>query len=369
MSAAVYLLDGGAVTAVGLDRPQTCAGIRARVTPFQLILRSSPFGAEQAVARVPTHWGLRKTPADWLIHMAARAVREVLDRRALDAASVTLLMIPPEPFRQALFDGIGPDEAGRHWTARFADHVASRLALRFRRVITLDEGGAGAMAAALTRAQAELQDPDTFVLLASADGYVMEPEFDRLDRAQRLRTAGRPQGLTPGEGAACVLLSASSAIVPESRRPAGDPWLRVPSMRPLRLLGWAGRREKHSALTDAQSQGAALLEAMREAAGQSGTAEPAFGWVVSNSNGERYMALEDALAHSRYFRTRRERLHIELPAASVGEIGAAGGPLALLAAAHRLKHAGVSARRVMAALSAEDGQRSACVLAPLEQTS
>lgn len=104
MSAPMYLLDGGAVTAVGLDRPQTCAGIRARLSPFDQLIRSAPFGESLTVARIPAAWQLRRTPLDWLVNLATRAIREVLERNALDPAATVLVMLPPETFRQAVFD-------------------------------------------------------------------------------------------------------------------------------------------------------------------------------------------------------------------------------------------------------------------------
>jgi 3-oxoacyl-[acyl-carrier-protein] synthase-1 len=52
--------------------------------------------------------------------------------------------------------------------------------------------------------------------------------------------------------------------------------------------------------------------------------------VAGNFNGERYDAWERAHAHSRGYQTRRERLPVSWPAASVGEIGVAGGVLAII---------------------------------------
>lgn len=372
MSAPMYLLDGGAVTAVGLDRPQTCAGIRARVSPFDQLIRSAPFGDSLTVARIPAAWQLRRTPLDWLVNLATRAIREVLERHALDPAATVLLMLPPETFRQPVFDDHEPDPGdplfGR-LLARVAAEAPGPSRAPFLRALTVPAGGPGALAAALDLAQSQLGEPGVRqVLLVAADGYVLEPEFDRLTRAHRLRTPRQAQGLIPGEGAACLWLSRSpapSASASSAASPS-DRWLHRPRLPVLRLSGWASATERQSALSDEQSQGRAIVQAMRDAASRAGTAEPDIDWVVSNDNGERYAAWEATLAQARYFRTRRERLHVELPSTSVGEIGAAAAPLALLTAAHRFLHAGAGTRHALVALASEAGERSACLLSPVE---
>lgn len=358
MTMPLQLIGGGAVTPVGLDRPQTCAGIRARMARFEQVLRTTPFGAEQAVARIPAHWQLRRTPVDWLVNLAARAVQEVLVRHALAAARTALVMLPPEPFRHVAFDDASlPADA----IGTLAPRVEAKVGVAFARTLQSPDGGAAAVAAGLDIAHHLLDSRQAdLVLLAAADCYVLEPEFTRLDRAGRLRTARTAQGLTPGEGAACLLLAAGGPGVPAAAAASGS---REPAAV---LLGWGHAHEARSATSDGYSRGSASLDAMRQAAGRAGATEPEFGWTVSNDNGERYAAWESTLARARYFRTRRGRLQTVLPAMSVGETGAASGPLALLACAHRFAHGGRGTRRAMVELASEAGGRTACVVAPLD---
>jgi 3-oxoacyl-[acyl-carrier-protein] synthase I len=360
MTAPLYVRGGGAVTAVGLDRPQTCAGIRARMARFEMTLRTTPFGAEQAVARIPVHWQMRRTWQEWLAHMAGRVVREVMDAHALDPTHTALVVVPPELFRLTMFmEGTDPTQATAAWVQRIEVTLGVTFVTRRWAV----QGGAAALSQGLDFAHQLLEEPSVHaVLLVAADSYVQESEFTRLDAAGRLRTPRKAQGLTPGEGAACLLLAATPSQTPVQRAGVGD----EPQAR---LLGWAYVHEARSALSEAHSQGAAWIEAMNLAAQRAGTTEPAFAWTVSNDNGERYAAWEASLARARYFRSRRPRLQTLLPAMSVGEIGAAGGPLAILAGAHRFLHAGRGTRHAMVELASEAGGRAACVLAPLAEPS
>lgn len=357
MTMAIQLVGGGAVTPVGLDRAQTCAGIRARMARFENVLRKEPFGASQPVARIPAHWSLRRTPIDWLVNLAARAVREVIDRHVLDPAATALLLIPPESFRSEAFDD---EDLPASALGALASRVAAKLGLPFAVTAQTPDGGAAALVTGLDHALRLLNAREvTHVLLAAADCYVLDSEFRRLDGARRLRTPRTAQGLTPGEGAACALLA-----VPGTPRRA-SPSLQAYTEPTALLLGWAGAQESHCATSNDYSQGRALVDAMRTAAQHAHTDEAALGWTLSNANGERYAAWEATLAHARWYRSRRERLVTVQPAMSVGEAGAASGPLALLAAAHRFTNLGRGTTRAMVELASEAGGRAACVVAPL----
>ena len=341
MSSGVHVIGGGAVTPVGLNGPQTCAGIRARAVRIEEVFRTAPFGKPQAVARVPAHWILRRTPVGWLVNLAARAVAEISARHGLDARRTALVAIPPEPFRQAGFD----DPAA---FASFGWAIAARTRLPFRDIRDVAQGGAASTIAGLRQAAALLaSDGIDHVIVGGADSYVIDEEYVRLDAAGRLRTEGTAQGLTPGEGAAFVLLA---------RERPGD------TAMSLEILGTGDALEPQSATSSEYSQGRALVAALRAAASAAGLAEAAIDWVVSNGNGERYASWEALLARARYYRTRRERLIVHYPALSVGEIGAASGPLALLMSAHGFARGYRPGSVAMIELASEGEGRAACVV-------
>ncbi|UXH78779.1 hypothetical protein [Roseateles amylovorans] len=324
---------------------------------FETVLRTQPFGAEQIVARIPAHWALRRTPMQWLIAMGARVVDEVLARHALVPASGALILIPPEPFRVPSLSDPG------HPMASLASRVAERVGADFQRVTQTQGGGAAALAEALDLARQLLGEPSlTYVLVAATDTYVLEADYERLERAGRLGTSRQAQGLTPGEGAACVLLTLPTLEGPHT--PGAS------TAEPTALLtGWAAAHEQDSATSDRYSQGKARVEALRCATQHAGVLEPSLGWILSNDNGERYAAWEATLAHARFFRTRRARLCTVLPAMSVGETGSAGALLALLACAHRFIHAAGQAESAVVELGSEAGGRSACVVVPRKERS
>jgi 3-oxoacyl-[acyl-carrier-protein] synthase-1 len=293
------------------------------------------------VARIPSHWTLRRTPCGWLVNMAARAVKEIVARHALIPAESALILVPPERFRHSAFLDVES-------MSELARLVVLKTGMPFQSSFQVSGGGAAAIASALDLAVRYLEGGDgTHVILGGVDSYVLEGEYARLDAAGRLRTEGTAQGFTPGEGAVFVLLS--------KNRPSE-------AQASLAILGWADAKEPHSAISDQYSQGRAMLAALRATAQRAATAEPAIDWVVSNANGERYAAWESTLAQARFYRTRRERLLTTYPAMSVGETGSASGALTLVVAAHGLSGGYRPATIAMIELSSEGEGRTACLV-------
>jgi 3-oxoacyl-[acyl-carrier-protein] synthase-1 len=347
MTAPLYVVGGGAVTPVGLNAPQTCAGIRAKMSRFEEVLRLSPFGQPQMVARVPAHWSLRRTPAEWLVNLAARAVREVVERHRVNPQDAALILIPPEAFRQATFLDMGAIRT-------LAESVSAKVGRRFDSVWQVSEGGAASMVSALGLAARRLSEGKVMhVILGGVDTYVLDAEYTRLDAAGRLRSEGTPQGLTPGEAAVFLLLSREAAARPETS---------------AAILGWGEAAETLSVTSEHYSQGRGMVAALRTAASRSATEEAAVDWVISNANGERYASWESVLARARFYRTRREKLETTYPAMSVGEIGSASGTLAFLVAAHGFSRGYAPGRTAMIELSSEGGGRAACMVAAVGTT-
>jgi 3-oxoacyl-[acyl-carrier-protein] synthase-1 len=339
MTVSMYLVGGGAVTPVGLDVLQTCAGIRARVSRFEEVLRTAPFGKPQIVARIPAHWSLRQTSSGWLISLATRAVKEVIARHRLDPRATALIVMPPEVFRQPAFDD--PESLGT-----LAESIAAKLGVRFESLWQVPEGGAASLAAALRRAVLCFETGTAkHVILGGVDSYVLDAEYTRLDTAGRLRTEGTAQGLTPGEAAAFLLLSRDAQT--EAR---------------LAILGWGDAEEPVTALSDRYSQGRGLLDALRATAAQSGVEEAAIDWVISNGNGERYASWESLLARTRFYRTRREVLPTTYPAMFIGETGSASAALALLVARHAFERGYSPGHIAMIQISSEGDRRAACLV-------
>jgi 3-oxoacyl-[acyl-carrier-protein] synthase-1 len=133
------------------------------------------------------------------------------------------------------------------------------------------------------------------------------------------------------------------------------------------ILGWGAGIELQSALSPYYSQGRGRLAALQTATTMAAVTERAVDWVVSNDNGERYAAWESMLARGRFYRSQRDRLPTTYPAMSVGETGAAGGTLALIAAAHGFVRGYAPGTTAMIELASEDGARTACVVRATSQ--
>jgi len=340
MNAQLYVTGAGAVTPVGLNAPQTCAGIRARLSRFEEVLRSKPFGEPQVVARIPVHWSLRSSPTKWLVNLGARALKEVVERHRVSPAGTALIVIPPERFRFSAF--ADPEAIGQ-----LADSISSKANLRFSSVWQV-EGGAASIAAALAVALRCLNERNVSqVIVGGVDTYVLEDEYTRLDAAGRLRREGTAQGLTPGEGATFLLLS--------RERP-------VDGATSAAILGWGNATEQFFAGSESYSQGRGMVSALQGAVAGSGTKESVVDWAISNANGERYASWESILARARFYRTHRERLPTVYPAMSVGETGSASGALALLVAAHGFSRGYAPGRAAMIELSSEGHGRAACLM-------
>lgn len=338
----LHIVASGAVTAAGLTAAQTFAAIRAGLSGFSTELLSDPFGAEQTVARIPTHWSLRSDPGAWLINMAARAIRAAMEEAVQVGAEperTALLLTPPESGRgHPCYDHIAP--------ADFTARVIEAAALVFHHRSRAFDGGAAAGIAALDHAVELLAGGEVgHVILAGVDSLINPADLGRLAGANRLIGPENAKGLVPGEAAAAVCLSSRSA---------GEPV--------CRLLSTGFAREADSATGERFSQGRAMVEALRLAAGGDGSAEGHVDFVLSNSNGERYAQMEGMIARARFYRTRRERLPTVYPAMSIGDVGAAGAALCLAVARDAFRQGYAPGRVVMAEIASEGGLRAAAIL-------
>lgn len=343
----LYVTGSGAITAAGLTAPQTCAAIRAGLTGFSMETLSDPFGAEQTVARIPANWRLKRDAGQWLVNLAARAIREALQ----DASQTN----PGLSERTALF--LTPPESRRAHPAyeHFAptalmDAILTACEMTCHPSSRAVDGGPAAGLGLLDQASALLgQGAVDRVILAGVDSLVNPTDIFRLMAADRLAGGSNSQGLVPGEGAAAVVISARA---PDNR------------LRPTcAILSVATAREENSVLSDGFSQGRAMLTALREAS-RKGDAygEPFVDFVLSNGNGERYAAWESMITRARFYRTRRERTPAAMPAMSAGETGSASAALALVVARDAFAQGYAPGRVAMAEIASDDGLRSAAML-------
>lgn len=307
MSDGLEIRGYGAVTAVGLSAAQTCAAIRAGIKRFSPIEAAVLDDDEPQIgARVSADPRLRASECEWLLNLAARALRE-----CQLGPDVGLIWQLPEPHRGHPLSMLDDAEL----LARLATLLGHPLSQHSR---VLRNGAAGVVEglglASDLIGEAKLER----CVIGGADSLLRKPDLDRLAINQRL------QGLVPGEGAAFVLVARSA---PDS------------ATERVTIRGLGLGYEQATVLAGQRSVGDAFVSAFESATQAASVPESEVAFVVSNHNGERYDAWESSHANARCYRTRRERLPVIWPAASTGEIGVAGGALALLVAAVALEQA------------------------------
>jgi 3-oxoacyl-[acyl-carrier-protein] synthase-1 len=342
MKRPLYVAGAGAVTAAGLNARQTIAAIRASLSAFEETVLTEPLGATQIVARIPAHWRLRSNNGVWLVNMAARAIGEALQSGKIASEGTAILLTPPESFRNhPAYGDIAPPD--------FLTAVMSATGQKFHPASRATDGGAAASIGLLERALELMEQQGVEqVLLGGVDSLVNDTDFARLGQAGRLKGEDNAQGLVPGEAAAFVRLTRS----PEGKAPVH-----------AAIHGVGLAQETDSVLSERYSQGRALLGALRDAVTGAGPSEPDIDFVISNSNGERYSGWEQLITRPRFYRTRREALPTAFPAMTIGDIGAAGGALALMLAADSFLNDYAPGKTAVCELASENGLRAAAVMA------
>jgi 3-oxoacyl-[acyl-carrier-protein] synthase-1 len=342
MKRPLYVAGAGAVTPAGVDARQTIAAIRAGLSAFEEKMLMDPPGAMQIVARIPSHSKLRRTPGDWLVNMAARAIRQALGTHDPGVAAATALLItPPESFRNhPAFEDIPARD--------FLAAVIDATGLKFHPASRAIDGGAAASVGLIERALVLMEEEGAAqVLIGGVDSLINEIDLARLGQAGRLKGDDNAQGLVPGEAAVFVRLM---------REPGREPVVAA-------IHGIGTAQETDSVLSDRYSQGRAMLGALRDAVSGSGPSEPDIDFVVSNGNGERYHGWEMLFARPRFYRTRRDLMATAYPAMTVGDIGAASGALALMLAADSFVRDYAPGPIAMCEIASENGLRAAAVMA------
>jgi 3-oxoacyl-[acyl-carrier-protein] synthase-1 len=310
----LFIESWGAVTPVGLSSLASSAAVRAGISRIFEHPFDPPPAEPLMMARVKASWRLKRTPSEWLLNLAHRALDECLAGLKPSTEDTLILLCPPEASRK--HPGLEEFEENE-----FLESLARRTKRSLHASSRLFMEGPAAFVQALELARAVLaQKLASRVVVGGVDCLAQETDIVRLRKMQRLHEAGNPQGVIPGEGAAFLALSLTGRE---------SPFVPLGTVR-----GVAMARESNPATSENYSTGDALTDSVRRAlADAPATPEANITLVVSNHNGERYAAWESLVSQARSYRTRRERLPVLYPASSVGELGAAAGPFAAIVAA------------------------------------
>jgi hypothetical protein len=336
---ALNILSCSAITAVGLDAFQTCAAIRARVSGLRACVPLTPPQEPLIAGKIPTHSTLRRSDHDWLINLGCRGLSEVIPEDA-KSSRLGIVLNLPEPFRQ--HPGI-PNGSALELIAS----IESRLHMQFIRKIALEEGGGGSILALAYADQMLNRGEVDFCVVGGIDSLINGKDINRLRGSHRLHEPENPEGFVPGEGTAFILVS----------RHIGRGSLAT-------IVGLGSAMESDSVLSDRYSQGAGLVDAMRQAVRDSGLTEANISFRVSTLNAEHYAAWEAAIAVPRFYKSRRERLPVWYPSTGIGDSGAASGALALVVATLAIAGGYAPGPYAMCEASSAHGLRAACLIGP-----
>lgn len=251
--------------------------------------------------------------------------------RPLDPALILCTAERPEgPKSAAMIERIAALLADEH-----------RIAIPARRRFVVEKAHAGGMIA-LSRARVLLLEGAARSALVVGVDSLCDPFVLRLnDAARKSKSSRAPEGFVPGEAAAAL-------------------WLAAEARGPL-LGGWSFSEEPVTPPGHAPSH-AALREAANDALAQWRGETASIAEVFADLNGDPARALSVAAAMMEALWRHGAMPPLILPAAAVGDVGAATTPLLFALAAHGIKHA-PAPRLVLA--SSPGSMRGAALLAPL----
>jgi 3-oxoacyl-[acyl-carrier-protein] synthase-1 len=169
----------------------------------------------------------------------------------------------------------------------------------------------------------------------------------RLSEKRRLLVQENSDGVTPGEAAAALVLSAHKQGALAA------------------VLGLGVGHEASSLENDVPMRGEGITAAARAALAEAGLAFHDMDFRISDAAGETFFFKEQILLISKLLRAQKEEFPLWLAAESIGDSGAAAGVCGLSYALGAFARGRAPGRRVIAFAGNEKGQRGALVMEDL----
>jgi 3-oxoacyl-[acyl-carrier-protein] synthase-1 len=340
----------GMKTAVGLTAKETAAAVRAATMRFSEVPIADSELEPIIFAEVPED-GLSPLASD-LDNVTSLTTREArLLRLGITPLAECLTSLPAGSRPPALALALPDYPAdvpidGPSFLRHFAAHAGGLFDAS--RSIAVDRGRAGGLLA-LQRAGDAIRTGQADVTIAGAiDTYRDLYVLGSLDEERRVKSESNFDGLIPGEAAAFVLL-ATARVAAAARV--------TPLARVSRVSVGAEAGHLYS---EAPYRGDGLAAVVTELVNTSGLTAP-FGDVWSSMNGESHWAKEWSVSYLRNRAAFVDDHGMQHPADSLGDAGAACGPvmigLAAMAISHRYGRA-----PAMVYCSSDRGERAAVAL-------
>lgn len=327
----------GAVSSVGLDAATTCASIRAGLSrPETLVELEVLDREEQAPVGVTGHpvsvltFGFGGV-GRWL-QLAASALEDLCQSAGLPGAgdvrfwSSTLcyVVVPVLDVPRFIMEPSCQSDASVE--ASFVRPLLARVKERFApgRTVLLSHGRTGVLEAIRLAEEHFRQAHFERVAVLAVDSLTDAVSLAWLAEQERLKHDENPVGLMPGEGAVAFMLEMPRVAVSRHAPIVG------------RLGAVAIDREPRALFIGERSQGEALARVVHSVLIGDGGTLPYRAATLTDLNGEEWKSQELGYARVRVSRQVWDGDAVELPASSVGDLGAAMTALQIVLACRSL---------------------------------
>lgn len=344
----------GMVTPVGHTAKDSCAAIRAGISR---IGESEEFRVPDVKGHlVPAScaWvsGIADGHRRFLRHyrMALRAFTETISQANLggsDLKNSGIYLCIAEPERIEIDSRIQHQLISRICKTLSLPDLKSRT-----KIFSLGHAG---VFYALQTAMVDLATGNIpYAIVGGVDSFLDEATLDWLADINRLKTDSTINGIIPGEGAAFAVVENRKTALTESKYSLA------------RLDGIATAMESNGIYSDKPCRGEGLTKTLQLTLGALPDHGADTSVVVCDLNGERYRSLEWGLALGRALSAVRHSPAIWHPAASIGDVGAAAGPINLALGAVAVAKGYAQPEQVLVWGSSDDGQRGSVYLRPVK---
>jgi 3-oxoacyl-[acyl-carrier-protein] synthase-1 len=317
------IVGQGLCCPVGVTAPSACIAMSAGITAFEELdyvdERSEPiYGARLALVEE----GRPELRCAELLRRALRHVRPAMTQQEL--ATLPMILV----------------------TSRIHPGLGAALAKAMPRPLVANlVGGPGTDLLALHEAAAWLAaSGERRIVVCAVDCLTTARSLRNLRETGRLRTSTNPQGVMPGEAAACLVLErgakdAAGTIVALG---VGDEPATFDNDEPMRALG--------------------LSEAMRAALAAGGCTLHDVDWRLTNVGDEWLFVKEQSLALARLLDSPKSKFPLWQHAEFIGELGVASGLVQIMWAAHEWARGTAPGERALCMCSDPEGPRSAVLV-------
>ena len=330
----LYVSAAGLACPVGLTWPSACAAMRAGISRKNISAYTDNKGREIVVSYLPQLIPENAScEARWLF-LLTQALRDAMG----DSGPRAIERLP-------MFLALPPSSSDRPYAVnQICDALSKELAARLSPdllQIFCDGAHGGYVALQNGRASVHAGRP---CIVAAADSFLSARRLLALAEKQRLLVEGNSDGIIPGEAACAMLLS-------HDRRHA---------LGQVSGIGFAVEPSRLDNSTPLRAEG--LVAAAQAALDEAGLQLADLDFRLSDAAGESFYFKEQSLLVSRLLRARKPEFPLWLPAASLGDTGAAAGLCSLLWAMAAWSRDYAPGPRALACAGNDQGARAAIVI-------